>query len=350
MRSLFKQDVTGQIRVWEIQQISDSQVEIRWGVLDGVMQSQVENIPFGLSTRTQQEQVESRINSRINKQLDRGYKNSIEEAKELKGTNSLGLDKPMLAQPITKVKNIDYNNAFLQPKYDGHRCLVTKVDGEVIAYSRQGKLITSIPHILGELDLLEGTVLDGELYCHGHSLQAISSWIKKEQNNSLKLNYHVYDVLMDLPYIERYEYISQLTRNLTHTVLASTIIISTGEDVQPFFQSCISQGYEGAILRWGAAGYEVGKRSKSLVKIKEFHDDEFEVLDIEASKDNWAVLICLCRKGKFKVSAPGSIHNKIQILKNKNKYIGKFITVQYSQLTPDGLPFHPVALRWREDI
>src|SRR3546814_10690811 len=69
--------------------------------------------------------------------------------------------KPMLAE-----KYDAFEPGFAQPKLDGVRCIATK-DG---LFSRQGKPITSCPHISTALTpLFEHTpslVLDGALYNH----------------------------------------------------------------------------------------------------------------------------------------------------------------------------------------
>jgi ATP-dependent DNA ligase len=112
-----------------------------------------------------------------------------------------------------------------------------------------------------------------------------------------------------------------------------------------------SQGFEGLMLRLDNRGYEDGKRSSSLIKIKQFHDAEFECIDIVPSADGWGVCVLKAKNGlTFKASAPGDMTQKAYALANKSKFIGKLLTVEYSMLTSDGIPFHASAQRWREDI
>ena len=107
-------------------------------------------------------------------------------------------------------------------------------------------------------------------------------------------------------------------------------------------------GYEGLMIRDTVTGYEDGKRSKSLVKIKKFSDDEFEVVDIVSSKDGWGILECITEGGVlFRVSAPGTIREKERVLQRKSSFIGESITVEYSDITKDGVPLHPVAIAFR---
>ncbi len=347
---LYQIDVRGQVRKWSIEAV-DNCLFIEYGLMDGARQINKEYVKQGLASRTLEEQVKSRYDSRINKQLDRGYKYTLEEAQNNKGTNALNFFKPMLAQPLKKVHDIDFTSAFLQPKYDGHRCLITNVNGETIAYSRQGKIIDSITHITEQLDVPEGTVLDGELYCHGVSLQQIGSWVKRKQDNTKQLLYHAYDSMSQAPFAERFEHLKRAIASCEFACSAPTERALEQADVRAYYNKARQSGYEGAILRWGNAGYGVGKRSKNLVKVKGTIDEEFHVVDIIASRDGWAILVCEATNWKeFKVNAPGGYEEKRKVLMEKHRYIGKYVTVEYANLTADGIPFHPVALRWREDI
>ena len=350
MTTLYMVDVRGQVRVWDIE-IQGYTLVMNHGVMHGSFQEKTEFIKEGKGGRTRDEQVKSRYYSRINDMYKKGYKDSLEEAKKNVGTNNLGLHKPMLAKPYKSVATIDFETAFLQYKYDGHRCLITKQGGKIFAYSRQGKIIDSIEHITDELDLQEGQTLDGELYCHGATLQSITSWIKRKQESTLNLRYLAYDTVSQEPFALRYRLLSEIAENAANTLLAPTVPAQNSDHTFDFFRNSRVLGYEGAIVRWGEEGYEVGKRTKHLVKIKQFFDEEFEVVDIKQSVDGWAVLVCDAGQGRlFGVTAPGSVMEKTHIWETRGNHIGKHVTVEYANLTKDGIPFHPVAIRWREDV
>ena len=350
---LYMKDNLGVLRLWGIHYDEDEgDIVIRHGQVGGLMQQQTEFVPYGKAARSLEEQVESRINSRINKQKDKGYvKDRAVAESRSRPVNQMGLPKPMLAHKLRDVKNINYEGAIAQPKFDGNRCLIYCEDGINKAYSRNGKPITAIKHILGDLQLEEGTILDGELYCHGSPLQTIVSWIKRNQPETLRIKYHLYDIVAPhLAYKERSEIIRTLPLGQSISPVYGDPIASH-EALLSRFREYRIQGYEGAILRWGDAGYEDGKRSKSLVKVKQWEDDEFEVINIIPSNDGWAILECMARNGKlFRVSAPGNILEKITILRNKKSYIGKEVTVEYANLTNDGIPFHPIATRFKDDL
>jgi len=336
---MFMQDNSGKIREWAIS-VEDYVIVIEHGEKDGAMLRVTEEVEEGKATRTREEQIMSRIASRISKQRDKGYRPELPTGK---ATNILGYAKPMLAAPLKNCKGVDYKGAYVQRKYDGNRCLITCQQGTIIAYTRNGKPINTIGHILDGLELLEGQTIDGELYCHGHPLQTIVSWIKRGQADTLKIKYHMYDMIADVPYSRRYAMLNMIP--LTPAMeIAETIEVQSFEEVQAHFKESRELGYEGSIVRLHNNGYEDGKRSKSLIKVKSWEDDNFVIVDIVPSKDGWAILVCLANNGaRFRVTCPGPVANKHYVMENKAKYLGTSVRVEYAQLTTDGIPFHPVA-------
>jgi ATP-dependent DNA ligase len=119
-------------------------------------------------------------------------------------------------------------------------------------------------------------------------------------------------------------------------------------EIPVVLRDAVDAGYEGLILRRDGYAYEDGKRSRGLVKIKQWEDDEYKVIDIIASRDGYGVLVCeMKNKIRFRVTAPGDFAEKEYVLINKLNYIGKFVNVQYAELTENGKPFHPIATMWR---
>lgn len=309
------------------------------------------------SGRNIEQQIALEMRSRISRQMDKGYKLDRDEA--LKGsTNQLGLVNPMLAQKITDVRitqpMLEY--AYVQPKFDGHRCLITKQNGDMLAYSRRGKPITTIGHLLEDAYnwMQDGDTLDGELYVHGQSLQAISSLIKRDQVGSRALCYHWYDIVDHRRvFHDRWNVVKDLHSNSQHPQikLVPTVRVAKMAEVYALFKAHRSQGYEGSMLRVSTAGYETAKRSAQLLKVKERHDCEVTVISMRPSSQGWAILRAKMDAGQeFDISAPGSVDEKTEVLKNEAKYIGRKLTIEYANLTAEGIPFHAVATRWHEEI
>ena len=302
------------------------------------------------------EQMKLQIDSKISKMLDKGYCTDRTVALASTPTNQLGFLRPMLAQRLERARNISLKNAKMQVKLDGHRCLITCTDGEIVAYTRQGKLITTIDHILQKLAcrIPEGYTLDGELYTHGASLQTISSWIKRAQPNTMKLTYYVYDLISpsNIRYSVRKEMLDDIVPADDPFIRAlKTFNYNDDEGMRKMFNTAKKSGYEGLIIRLDNYSYEDGKRSKGLLKVKSQMDEEFKVIDVVPSKDQWGICVCLTPAGKqFNVSAPGNMVEKTKILDDKDSYIGQLLTVEFACYTADMIPFHAVALRFREDV
>lgn len=358
--TLYKKDSAGNIRQWSICG-DDYHIEMSHGVVGGELQDEDEFIIEGKAGRTRHEQMLSRINSRLEKKLDSGYLYSIKEAEDSTGKNRMGLLKPMLAKKFHDVEvEIDLRNCVVQHKLDGFRCLITKQNGKYIAYSRNGKFFDSIQHIFNGIALNEGETLDGELYAHGESLQTISSWAKKKQPDSLKLKYHIYDFLTAgdcyFGYKQRMLMADLKIVGFNNNCVCKvpTLYAESNDELMQMLKQAVADGYEGLMVRQPHFVYEDGKRSKGLLKLKSLpglpymYDDEFLVTGMNESSEGWAVLICATKDGKqFKVSAPGKVPDKEQVLINQENYIGRYLHIGYAKYTDEGKPFQPVALAWR---
>jgi len=359
MITLYKQDAAGRIRLWRISN-DDGLILRESGLVDGDKVETEDYIDEGKAGRSVEEQIDLFMSSKAKKKIDAGYVYSLQEAKENKPTNALGLTKPMLAKRIDRVRldKINFNSAVVQRKYDGHRCMVSWVDGRAFAYSKNGKELTAITEILHSLNCLSlgfnGATLDGELYCHGKSLQKIGSLAKKRQPETSDLVYVIYDVVSDKGYYDRMEMLKHMYAfyNDFENVTGAPSIPCDNFSLENLYKirdEQIDLGYEGLIVRIDGTGYEDGKRSTNLLKVKKCMDSEFLVKDVIASKDGWGILVCIADNGStFTASAPGTHLQKEECLRNKQNYIGKLITLEYANLTDDGIPFHPVAKNWRE--
>lgn len=313
---------------------------------------------------TAYEQALSEATSRYEEKLKQGYTTKKPSKATTSNTNASGFKQPMLAKSFDFKKQ--YNlPLYIQPKFDGHRALVT-IDPKTkryVMYSRRGIKITTMQHILDELefaDALEpGEYFDGELYIHGEKLQDIGSYIKKHSDNSYRVEYHVYDMIDNNsePFNVRFSGVRKL-EGLKTVKVVDTIMIMSMDHIYDYFESFLKKGYEGAMVRLPGHAYEDGFRSSHLLKLKKFDDHEYKVIDIIPGKEvtlngetvKPGILVCKCPTGLFEVYAPGTMEEKSKILKNKKQYIGKKITVKHFGFTKDKKPWHPVALCFREDI
>ena len=318
---------------YEIFPFEDGYMSV-WGKVGGVQQEKFTEVFENESGRTHSMQVKLEIASKVKRMKDRGYKDTKEEA--MKGaTTQDGYHRPMLAakyddSPIPHEAHIQY-------KYDGHRCLMYNDGDKIVAYSRGGQEIMTVQHIKNTIAIPYGCTLDGELYVHGASLQGITSLIKRHQADCIKLKYMVYDSVLHKPFSERFAFLESLQLG-PHAEIAPTW--KAGDiHIKQSLDGAIIDGYEGLMIRHDGVPYETGKRSKSLVKVKSWLDEEFIIRDIEESADGWAVLVF----DNFSATAPGTIEEKTEILEDAELYIGQKARVEYSKLTNGGVPFHPVV-------
>lgn len=362
---LFARAKTGETKWWWIavqgtEQCADVVIQHAAG-LDHVVTETRERIVEGknigrANETTPFQQASAEAEARWRKKRDSGYKEAVLVEDAEHNTNALGLPQPMLALSIDKIKFELPEQVWVQPKLDGHRALAGWVDGQVRLWSRRGKWIDTMDHILASLNdvLPEDTILDGELYIHGRRLQDIGSLIKRKQAGSEDVQYHVYDVVdMARTFSLRHAYLAGMffPDRCVEPVLA---VQCPPDQIAQHFAACRDAGYEGAMVRLDTHPYEPGYRSQSLLKVKEFHDREWIVRDVVKGVPknvaggmlDVAVLVC----DGFAVTAPGTVQDKDHVWRHREQYIGKTVTVKYAYLTKDGVPFHPVALRFRDDI
>jgi len=344
LKTLYAVDNKGQTRTWSVEELDDG-ILITHGVMGGAQQEKHEPILEGLASRSLEEQIHSRAESRINKKIDSGYCVSLVEAMEKPRTNALGFEKPMLAAKFADCKKIDYDNLFIQHKYDGNRMLVRNEGGTNVAYTRNGKVIDTIPEIIEHMIIPLGVTIDGEIYCHGESLQTIVSWVKRRQENSLKLRYHAYDVMVDFRYETRFSMLTQMDLgDFAEVVPTYKYSQGQGKTIKQLLNESIELGYEGLILRQDDCGYETGKRSKSLIKVKHFLDNEFKITGMHLSKDGLPMIDYITDEGVVgKATAPGTMLQKSELYDDRKNMVGKWVHLEYSQLTKDRVPFHPTA-------
>jgi ATP-dependent DNA ligase len=130
--------------------------------------------------------------------------------------------------------------------------------------------------------------------------------------------------------------------------LAPTLTASL-ESLDEALKGAVEDGYEGVILRLDNSPYQAGKRSKAVIKVKQFYDDEFLVVDITPSTEGHAILHCVTKDGaKFKCSAPGNHMQRAETFENKDEYLGRYVQIKYQEFSKDKKPIPPVAMRWRD--
>jgi DNA ligase-1 len=266
---------------------------------------------------------------------------------------------PMLAGDYTKVK-VKPTSGYSQPKLDGIRCIANSKG----LWTRTGKPITSCPHILEEVrDLLESNpnvTLDGELYNHElkQDFNKIVSLVRKTKftdddlaESQRLVQYHVYDihcstnpdVTFSVRNVELEEYVTDSFDEYVH--LVPTTFYNDQDELDELYSAYTADGYEGQMVRLDEK-YE-NKRSKYLLKRKEFITEEFEVVSMEEGQGNWSghTKRFILRLADGREVGAGVRGNQDQLSKLwESQETPSWATLRYFDLTPDGIPRFPVVI------
>lgn len=356
--TLYHIDENDNIRVWWMEQEGDKYRTVS-GIENGQLvtsewkYAKAKNVGRSNAT-TAEEQAASEIQSQYTKKRDRKYHDS----KDTIGEGSKIIE-PMLAE---KFKGWDksWSNVYVQPKLDGMRCIATRHG----LFSRQGKPIVSVPHILTSLmrmfDVYPNAIFDGELYNHDlrdnfNELISIARQTKPSQEDIIKseqnIQYHIYDMVSPDNFSNRRIYLTDLIKNNNspHIKNVHTSAVSNLEELDETYSYMLEQGYEGQMIRLDMPYQQ--KRSKYLLKRKEFLDEEFEVLAILEGKGNWSgyakSVQCITSEGVvFNAGIRGTQEFTRNLLLTK---MPKTATIRYQNKTPDGSLRFPVAVAFYED-
>lgn len=336
------------LKIWSIWTESEI-LYIEHGKLGGKLQLKSEAVVgknIGKSnetTGTQQAELEAK--SRINKQIDKGYRENPDDLKELDIL-------PMLAADYLKQGHRIEYPCYVSAKLDGVRCLAIRHEDSVELKSRGGKEY-SVPHIQQALmDVMKvGDIWDGELYIHGKFLEEIVSAVKKQNENSKNIKFIIFDVVNDQPYSERLKCAQdmQIKPNVSLEFLYPQVVFNEDE-MKSVHKKYVACGYEGIMLRNSSGVYESGKRSADLQKYKTFMDAEFQIVDVITDKDGGAIFVVQNLFAPNQFNVVGGSHDQRKVwLQEKESLIGKWITVKYQTLYKDTkIPQFPTLVSFRE--
>lgn len=343
---LYKYTQKGQIQQWQIIADNDSFYTIE-GIQGGKLTTSLPTVctgkNIGRSNETSEaEQALAEAQAKWQKKVDSGYNEVLSADKKFL--------EPMLAFEYKKYP-VDWKavkagklKVFAQPKLDGLRC----INESNTQMSRNGKPYLATPHLNQDI-----MTLDGELYTHTYKddFNKIVSLCKKQDptkeelaESAAKVEYWIYD-FPNLPgtFSERFEEGKDLLAHFTTPMykVVPTTPVRSYEDLEELHAINLEAGYEGTIIRLDNAPYEF-KRSKQLLKFKDFQDDEFKIIGYEEGKGSRAGTI-----GKFFMDysdGPGSKDFKSnvkgpheylrEIWRDRDSYIGKSATVKFFRYTP----------------
>ena len=359
---LYKRDSKGKVRVWmmEVGFNNDNEAGIRTisGLVDGQKVTSAWNLTeaknVGRSNATTAKtQAEFEAQAEWTKNVDKEY------FVDVNAIDSYTAFKPMLAHDFTKTP---VTSGITQPKLDGIR-MVVNTRG---LYSRSNKEIVAVPHIAEALaDFVKDhptVTLDGELYNHElkDNFQKITSLVRKTVNlgadelaeSKELVQYHIYDMFdsanPDMTFMQRYNWIQKnvhlVNKKEIGIHLVPVAICETSEEIDVMYGEYTQAGYEGQMIRQDAV-YE-NKRSKGLLKRKEFITEEYEVVQVHEGQGNWAgyakrLTLKMADGTTFSSGIRGSQAKLKELLENPNI---DWATCRYFELSNDGVPRFPVTI------
>lgn len=379
-----KIDAKGQTRIWSVK-VADSTITYVYGIEGGKMQHQTLTITEGKVKRTPHEQAMLEATAKARTKQRAGYvlvggtkgEKVAESSAAITETAHLVAPRPMLAQDYDKrlrFISFETTGVFCQRKLDGCRALVNTKTGEV--WSRTRKQYTAPRHIgnavkaVGvwvskHLDIELPEWLDGELYIHGETFNAITSLVRQKTiKNHAKLSeleYHIYDVVMDAPYRDRLMMLHSVRQGIDAISAHELVVVETEtldasarlpEGIMKLHAKYTAEGYEGVMVRLNNDSiYEQGKRSSSLLKVKTFMQEEFvlvECLPEKGAEHRVGSMVLRMADGRTFNARPAMTEDEREALWDAEP--GAVVTVKFFTRTPDGVPRFPSALGIRDDV
>lgn len=282
--------------------------------------------------------------------------------KKFEVTLAVNLDKAKGVNPLD-------GTYYASRKCDGTRCIgmCKKVDGKVdITFlSRGNKEFTTLDNVKPALtwylrDLPDGDyVTDGEL-CKvdengDEDFQSIMKEIKRKDYTIKDPCYQMFDFCTleefegkkkSVNFTGRYAQMQKMMNGnkFPEIRLLKQELIKTQEDFDRWTKYVDDGDWEGFMLRKDIS-FETG-RSKNLLKVKKFMDDDFEVKDLECAEMTTAepgignvtfygckALLIEYKGNTVRVGSGLTKEQRIAWAKNPDLVIGKTVTVQYFETT-----------------
>tara|TARA_B100001093_G_C26820335_1_gene1011611 strand:- start:1192 stop:2304 length:1113 start_codon:yes stop_codon:yes gene_type:complete len=364
--TLYGKSKDGKTKQWTISVIDNKDdtatIFREYGFINMKMSKSIKLIESGknigkANETTSFQQACSEAQSLWNKQSESGYVTDLNTQDTI--------IKPMLAMDYRKCAKSIQSPFYLQPKLDGVRLLCKNINGSCKFYSRTGKEIHILGHLIPDLinifKHIEYEYIDGEFYSHDIAFPYISGIFRRKKNDDTKLlesiKFHVFDTFSQNnndTFSKRFNTLKKAikTSNCKNVICVETTVYNDYADIKSMHDNYINKGYEGIMIRNIDSIYNPNHRSVNLQKYKEFIDKEFEIVGGEEAQGNdlgTVVFICKNASGlKFNVRPRGSRELRIKWLNDIKQLIGKQLTVRYQELSSDDIPRFPVGIEIRD--
>jgi len=273
-----------------------------------------------------------------------------------------------LANDYWKVANrVDFEKDtwFASRKIDGVRCIIMEENGQPVFYSRQGRRYETLGVLAKAITRIpdwSSFVFDGEICLvdaeGNEDFASVMKEIRKKDHVIKSPRFKVFDVLTKKEFIEgqgtaafseRIERLQQMKELAKSSNVANyfdvidQIKITDQQHLLELAATATASGWEGLILRKDVP-YK-GKRSNDMLKVKNFHDAEYEITGVETGPFRYIVngretveemltAVHIEHKGyKVSVGSGFTIDQRRYYFANPNDLIGKTIKVKYFEET-----------------
>jgi len=271
---------------------------------------------------------------------------------------------------------------FQSVKLDGMRALAIHDASGWGLFSREGRPITGMPHVIEQLDMYGDTskVYDGELYSHQvivekgfpflTGLLKRQTWDldeftgrERERIKGLlpwrdKVEYHLFDWVTKEGWDDQSFEVTQYQRlvelksevsNMNTSVIQYVphhIVKNLNTAVEKNTEYLL-QGFEGSMLKDPNAFYKFG-RGAQWQKYKTFQDAEFEIIGTYEGEGKWENSLggfhMVTPDGKSFDCGGGRIskEERDDLWEIREMVIGHRATVRFFEFSPDGVPRFPI--------
>lgn len=192
-------------------------------------------------------------------------------------------------------------------KLDGIRLILSKLDNKIKLYTRHNNDVTSKFPELQNINIPDGTVLDGELIVTDQQgkpdFEAMMERFQSKKSLQ-QIQFCIFDIIyfkgekVTLPLIERKKLLEDVINPSREIVLVQWML----GNGQAYFDLVKQQALEGIVLKRADSKYQIKKRSQDWLKVINYQYTDVVITGVR--KDEFGLLLALNQGGKLK---PGGI-------------------------------------------
>jgi ATP-dependent DNA ligase len=315
----------------------------------------------------------------------------------------------------------------VEPKLDGNRVSFISRDGSGGFFTRTGKVIASLDHMVPVLlNMLKGwsaetqsvgqndplnTFLSKLVVCNGIPSLMLDGEMMSDKgfddvNGALNrkddvhgLSFHIFDVLsweefdamgsVNEPYVQRRRRVGSIVTYASGNGLAKTIrqtpvhVCKTHDEIMDWYQRFRDQGYEGAMVKDPAGGYDK-KKSRAWLKLKAEDTEDLSIIGVfqgqadgkyadtiggiivdrngvevrvsgldDATRaeiwELWVETAVACGFDPDVGYEGATFKSQIELCGVPALLLGRVVEVEFHEVTKDGSLRHPRFIRFRDD-